>query len=177
MPWLSNWFYKITHKDFDLEGIKQKILTNTASNEDLLAYVDDLEFRINLMVDELKALYKKYDIIFNGFKSYSVACTYLRASLKEGTEQAYNQLIKLESMVTSEQQRHLTLLKMAVTKSGQRVFERIRQNPEDKAIFDKVFGTRDASGKIKDDGLYLRIWSEVHKLSEYILINKNRVYH
>lgn len=178
MPWLSNWFYRITHKDFDLEGIKQKILTNTASSEDLLAYVDDLEYRVDTMIDELKKLYKKYDITFSGFKSFQMACDYLRESIKDGSEQAYNQLIKLESMVTSEQQRHLTLIKMAMTKNGQRVFDRIKQNPEDKILFDKVFGSRDlATGKVKDDGIYQRLWSEIHKLSEYILINKNRVYH
>lgn len=177
MPWLSNWFYRITHANFDLSEIKHKIQNATATNDDLLAYVDDIEFRASEMVDELKVLYKNYNISFTGFKSFDMACDFLRQSIKDGSEQSYNNLIKLESMITTEQQRHLTLIKMAVTKKGARVYEQIRQDADSKAIFDKVFGSKDASGKVNDDGMYQRLWSEIHKLSEYILLQKNRVYH
>lgn len=177
MPWLSNWFYKITHQDFDINALKNKIQTNTATTDELLAYVDDIEYRIGNMINDLKVLYKKYDITFKGFKSFEAACTYLRQSIKNGTTETYNNLIKLESMVTSEQQRHLTLVKMAVTQQGIRVYDKIKSDPDSYAIFEKVFGARDANGRLVEDGLYQRLWSEIHKLSEYILINKNKVYH
>lgn len=177
MPWLSNWFYKVTHRNIDVDEIKQKINSGTATTEDLQAYIIDLDDRIQAMVKDLKTLYKKFNITFTGFKSMDLACEYLHNSVKDGSEAAYNNLIKLESMVTSEQQRHLSLIKMAITSDGKRVIEMINQNPEYKKTFDHIFGVRDASGKIRDDGLYQKLWSEIHKLSEYLLIQKTKVYH
>lgn len=177
MPWLSNWFYKVTHGNIDIDELKQKIKSGTATPEDLQAYIVDLDERIQTMVKELKTLYKKFNITFTGFKSMDLACEYLRISIKDGSESAYNNLIKLESMVTSEQQRHLSLIKMAITRDGKRVIELINQNPEYKKTFDSIFGMRDASGKIKEDGLYQKLWSEIHKLAEYLLIQKTKIYH
>lgn len=183
MPWLSNVFNVFTHKNIDVTEIKQKIQAATqnspvqVASDDLLAYVDDIESRIKGMVKDLRALYKKFNITFTGFKAFDIACGFLRDSIKKGSEEAYNNLIKLESIVTSEQQRHLALIRMAVTADGKRVMDLINQSPEDKQVFNKVFGERDANGKLITDGMYQRLWSEVHKLSEYILIQKNRVYH
>lgn len=177
MPWLSNWFYKITHKDIDVTEIKHKIDEGNASADDLTSYVVYIEDRVEEMVKELKTLYKKYNIIFTGFKSMDLACEYLHSSLKDGRETAYNNLIKLESMVTSEQQRHLSLIRMAITADGKRVMEQINQNPNNKKIFDEIFGVKDASGKIKEDGIYQKIWSDIHKISEYLLIQKTKIYH
>lgn len=177
MPWLSSWFYKITHKDIDLSEIKQKIANGSATTQDLNQYVDDLEYRIKEMVKDLRALYKRFNITFTGFKSMDLACEYLRASIKNGSEAAYNNLIKLESIVTSEQQRHLALIRMAITQDGKRVVELIARNPENKEIFNKVFGVKDASGRTIEDGAYQKLWSEIHKLSEYLLIQKTKVYH
>ena len=177
MPWLSNWFYKITHKDFDLAAVMEKIQAHSATRADLLAYVDNLEYRIGNMVQTLQDIYKKYDIVFKGFRSFNLACDCLRQSIKDSSEEAYNSLIKIDSMITSEQQRHVALIKMAVTKTGKRVFTEIQENPEQKTQFAKVFGEKDSNGKIKDDGIYQRLWSEIHRLSEYLLIEKDKVHH
>lgn len=183
MPWLSDVWNVLTHKNVDISEVKQKIQTADSDHseeidvKELMAYIDDIEDRIHSMVKELKAIYKKFNITFNGFKSMDMACEYLRGSIKDGSEEAYNNLIKLESMVTGEQQRHLALIRMAVTMDGRRVIDQIMQNPETKEIFVKIFGEKNAQGKIVADGIYQRLWSEIHKLSEYILIHKNRVYH
>lgn len=177
MPWLSNWFYKVTHKNVDLSEIKLKMQNGSATTHDLLEYIDNIESRIYDMVHELKSLYKKYNITFTGFKSMDLACDYLRSSIKDGSEPAYNNLIKLESMITGEQQRHLALIRMAITPDGKRIMEQIEQNPEHKQIFTRIFGVKNAAGKVIQDGDYLHLWSEIHKLSEYVLINKNKVYH
>jgi hypothetical protein len=183
MPWLSNVFNVFTHKNVNIDDIKQRVqespsdTADSISSSEMLAYISDIETRIKEMVKDLKNLYKKFNITFTGFKSYSIACDYLRDSVKDGSEEAYNNLIKLESMITGEQQRHLALIRMAVTADGKRVMDQINSNPEYKQMFTKIFGERDASGKIVSDGIYQRLWSEVHKLSEYILIKKNRVYH
>lgn len=177
MPWLSNWFYKLLHGNFDVEEMKDKMQDSSATTVDLLEYVDFIEHRIDNMVTGLKSLYNKYDIEFKGFKSLDLACSFLRESINDGSEEAYNNLIKLESMVTTEQQRHIGLIKMAVNKDGVKIYDLIREDPRNKEFFDTIFGVRDVNGKIIDDGLYQRLWSEIHRLSEYILIHKNKVYH
>lgn len=167
IPWLNKWFHRFNHKDVDILVVKQKMQEASASTDDLLSYVDDLEERIDFMVQKLKDLYKRNSITFYGFKSFALACEYLRNSITDDTESAYNNLIKLEPLITSEQHRHLSLIKLAVLPSGKRVIEEIYRNPTDKASFEAVF----------QDGMYQQLWLEIHKLSEYILIQKNKVYH
>lgn len=184
MPWLNNIMSVFGGKKADIEAIKQKIQassnTTTAekpSNEELEAYVADIDSRVKKMVKDLKNIYKKYNIVFNGFRSFEMAIKYLHESIRNGSEEAYNNLIKLESVVTAEQKRHLALIRMAVTTNGKRVMEEINKDPEDKETFNKIFGEHNTAGTINTDGAYQQLWSEVHKLSEYILLQKNKVYH
>lgn len=184
MSWLDNLISVFTPKNNTyINAVKQKINaamrddTVKVENTDLLVYVNDIEQRLNSMVKDLKKVYKSYNINFNGFKSFGAACQYLQQAIKDNSEEAYNNLIKLESTITSEQQRHLSLIRMAVTNDGKRVMEQISANPQQKEIFNRVFGEKSTTGKLTTDGLYQRLWSEIHKLSEYVLIQKNRIYH
>ncbi|HSX20767.1 MAG TPA: hypothetical protein VLG38_06585 [Gammaproteobacteria bacterium] len=177
MPWLNNLVHRFTHKDVDVAAIQGKIELHSATNDDLLDYVTDIEHRTKQMVQDLQSIYKKYEISFTGFRSLEMACDFLRSSIKNGKEEVYNNLIKIEPMVTSEQQRHVALISMAVTSNGKRVLDQIKQDPESKQKFVGVFGERDASGQMKGDGAYQRLASEIHKLSEYILLQKNKIYH
>ncbi len=181
MPWFSNLMSAFTGSKIDIEEFKKKLYSNDAtvqlSNSDLEAYVDDIESRVKSMVKELKNTYKKYNITFSGFKSFDTACEYLRESIKNGSEHAYNNLIKLESVVTSEQKRHLALIRMAMTIDGKKVIDQINNDPIDKRTFIKIFGDRAQTGAMSHDGVYQQLWSEIHKLSEYVLLHKNKVYH
>lgn len=181
MPWFSNLMAAFTGPKIDVEEFKKKLYskstTEQVSNSDLAAYVDDIESRVKKMVQELKTTYKKYNITFSGFKSFDTACEYLRESIKNGSEQAYNNLIKLESVITSEQKRHLALIRMAVTTDGKKVIDQINNDPKDKQTFMKIFGDRAQTGAMSQDGVYQQLWSEIHKLSEYVLLHKNKVYH
>lgn len=184
MSWLNDLISVFTPKsEADLAEVKQKINTamhdSTIKIEDveLLVYVNDIEQRLNAMVKDLKKIYKSYNIDFKGFKAFGSACDYLKSAIKDDNEEAYNNLIKLESMITSEQQRHLALIRMASTSDGKRVFEQISADPEKKATFNKIFGEKNAISKLSTDGMYQRLWSEIHKLAEYILIKKNKIYH
>jgi hypothetical protein len=178
---LSNILSVFGSKKADLAAIKQKLQSpnaeGTLSDDELIAYIDDIKQRVKQMVKDLKSVYSKYGITFVKFKSMDDACVSLRACIKAGTEEAYNNLIKLETEVTVEQKRHLALIRMAVTQDGKRVIDQITRNPDHKQIFENVFGHRDFSGKDSTDGMYQRLWSEIHRLSEYILLQKNKVYH
>lgn len=178
MAWLKEILSVITGNDVDIEQVKTKIQSSTegVSDSEINAYIDDLESRVAKMIKELKTIYAKYNIQFSGFKSFDLACNSLRASLKDGRDEAYNNLVKLENTITTEQKRHLGLIKMAVTKDGKKVYDQIMLDPKDKLIFNKIFGSRDTNGA-QNDGAYQRLWSETHKLSEYIITRKNKVYH
>jgi uncharacterized phage infection (PIP) family protein YhgE len=181
MHWFNNLLAAFTGSTVDVDALKQRLYANNAtdqlSNAELEAYVDDIEERVKKMVKALKTMYKKYDITFSGFKSFEQACEYLRESIADGSERAYNNLIKLESAVTSEQKRHLGLIRMAITTDGKKVIDKINNDPSDKQTFVKIFGDRAQPGAMSQDGEYQQLWSEIHKLSEYILLHKNRVYH
>lgn len=180
MQWFNNLLSLFSEK-IDTSVVKQKLSTNNVteniSNQELESYADDIQERVRTMVKELQALYKKYGIDFSGFNSFDSACEYLKQSIYNRSEQAYNNLIKLESAVTSEQKRHVALIRMAVTNDGKKVMELINKNPEDKNLFVKIFGEHNAAGTVNQDGVYQRLWSEMHKLSEYVLIHRNVVYH
>lgn len=178
MTWLKEILSVITGNDVDIEQVKTKIQTSTEGipDSEIDAYINDIESRTKKMVKELKTVYAKYNIQFTGFKSFDTAAASLRSSLKDGRDEAYNNLVKLESSITSEQKRHLGLIKMAVTKDAKKVYEQIMLDPHDKETFNKIFGSKDATGA-QNDGVYQRLWSEVHKLSEYIIKRKNQVYH
>src|SRR5438034_2635075 len=113
MPWLNEIISAFIGKaEVDVESIKKRINkaatgSEKLTNEELTGYVDDIESRVRKMVKELKTLYKKYNIDFSGFKSFETAIVNLRESIKNNSEEAYNNLIKLESVVTAEQKRHL----------------------------------------------------------------------
>jgi hypothetical protein len=180
MHWFNNLLSAFTGPAVDVEELKKRLYSDSAeqlSNSELEAYVDDIESRVKTMVKSLKTLYKKYDITFSGFKSFDLACEYLRESIIDGSEKAYNNLIKLESVVTSEQKRHLALIRMAITTDGKKVIDKINNDPSDKQTFAKIFGDRMQQAVVSQDGVYQQLWSEIHKLSEYILLHKNRVYH
>lgn len=181
MHWFQSLLSVFTGPKVDLNELKQRLYskdsTQQLSNTELEAYVADIEDRVKKMVKALKTMYKKYNITFNGFKSFELACEYLRASITDGTDVAYNNLIKLESVFTSEQKRHLGLIRMAISTDGKKVIDKINDYPPDKQIFIKIFGERAQPGTISQDGEYQQLWSEIHKLSEYILLHKNRVYH
>jgi hypothetical protein len=178
MPWLNSIISAITGKKYDITAIKAKIdAKDTLTDDELNGYIDDIDKRIKKMERELKNIYSKYGVTFNGFKALDTACDALRESLKDGKEVAYNNLIKLESAITSEQKRHLALIRIAMTSHGKQVITEINSDPISKEIFIKVFGERDVAGKVNMDGLYQRLWSEIHKLSEYIITLKNKVYH
>lgn len=182
MPWLNNIISAITGTNSAvLESAKAKVQsanpTDPATNAELDAYIDDINRRIKRMVKDLKGIYSKNGVDFTGFKSLDMACKYLHESLQDGKEVAYNNLIKLESSITAEQKRHLSLIKIAMTTQGKKVIDQINQDPSSKEIFASVFGTRDVAGKENMDGMYQQLWSEIHKLSEYILMQKNKVYH
>jgi hypothetical protein len=178
MSWLKDIMSVITGNEVDVEQVRTKIQSSTegVSDEEIKAYIDDIDSRVKRMVKDLKTVYAKYNIQFSGFKSFDVACNSLSTSLKDGRDEAYNNLVKLESTITSEQKRHLGLIKMAVTKDGKKVYDQIMLDPGDKLVFNKIFGSRDTNGT-QNDGTYQRLWSEVHKLSEYIITRKNKVYH
>lgn len=179
MPWINEIMSVFTGKKQDIDAIKLKLQEPGAvvTDSELDAYISDISSRIKRMVKDLKNMYGRYGVTFNGFKALDLACDSLRESLKDGREEAYNNLIKLESSITTEQKRHLALIRIAMTKEGKRVMDMINSDPNQKAIFVKIFGERDVVGKTDVDGLYQRLWSEIHKLSEYILIQKNKVYH
>ncbi len=181
MAWLNNIFSTLTGNKKDIESIRAKINASGAStilsDDDLSAYIDDIETRSKKMVKDLKITYGKYGVQFAGFKSMESACTSLRTSLKNAKELAYNNLIKLESSITAEQKRHLALIRMAMSSEGKRVIDLINKDPRAKEVFVGVFGERDVSGQENVDGSYNQLWSEIHKLSEYILLQKNKVYH
>ncbi len=178
MTWLKEILSVITGNDVDVEQVRAKIQTSSEGipDSDLTAYINDIDSRVKKMVKSLKTVYAKYNIQFTGFKSFDTACNSLSSSLKDGRDEAYNNLVKLESSITSEQKRHLGLIKMAVTKDGKKVYEQIMSDPTDKETFNAIFGSRDSSGA-QNDGTYQRLWSEVHKLSEYIIKRRNQVYH
>lgn len=181
MHWFNNLLSTFTGSTVDVEELKQRLYSNNAaeqlSNAELEAYVDDIASRVKKMVKDLKNMYKKYDITFTGFKSFDLACQYLRESITDGSERAYNNLIKLESAVTSEQKRHLSLIRMAITTDSKKVIDKINNDPSDKQIFIKIFGDRMQPGTMSQDGEYQQLWSEIHKISEYVLLHKNRTYH
>ena len=184
MPWLNNIISAVTGNKVDVEEVKRKIKTSKpkkgelpVTDAELQAYVDDIKSRINKMVKDLRTIYGKFGIEFSGFKALDSACVTLRDGLKGGKDDAYNNLIKLESSITAEQRRHVALIKMAVSKDGKKVIDQITQNPSTNAKFAEVFGKRDATGKENMDGTYQQLWSEIHKLSEYIIVQKNKVYH
>jgi hypothetical protein len=181
MRWLNNVIASLTGNKKDVNAIRDKLQaadqTTIIADEDLLVYIDDVEDRCKKIVKKLKNLYAKYGIAFSGFKSLESACTALRDSLKDGKETAYNNLIKLESSITAEQKRHLSLIKIAMSKEGKKVLDEINAKPQEKAIFVGVFGERNVGKQENIDGAYQRLWSEIHKLSEYILLQKNKVYH
>mgnify|MGYP006913947504 CR=1 FL=1 len=92
MPWFSDIFAVFSGASTDITDIKQKLYSNDAtsnlSDADLYAYIKDIESRVKKMVKNLKVIYKKYNITFNGFKSFATACEYLRESIKNGNEAA-----------------------------------------------------------------------------------------
>lgn len=183
MGWLRDFFYTLTNKGIDAAHIQHKmqsvtdVATINFSNDDLLAYVSDLEIRINNMEKQLKSLYKKYNIVFAGFTAFEQSCVYLRESIQENSAAAYDNLIKIESTITAEQRRHLGLIRMAVMPDGKRVMDAINQDPKSKQTFEAIFGAKDSNGKVIVDGVYQHLWSEIHKLSEYLLLHKNKIYH
>jgi hypothetical protein len=181
MPWFSNLISAVTGTKKDVEEIKTKVQNYapgvTITDAELEVYIDDINTRIKKMVKDLKSIYSKYGVQFSGFKSLDLACTSLLESLKDGKEQAYNSLIKLESSITAEQKRHVALIKMAVATDGKKVMDKINADPEAKQLFNSIFGERDVSGQENSDGIYQRLWSEIHKISEYIIMQKNKVYH
>lgn len=181
MQWLNDLISTVTGNKYDISAVKQKVQASEpgviVTNDELEAYIKDISLRIKKMVKDLKQIYGKYDIQFSGFKSLDLCCDSLRSSLTDGKEEAYNNLIKLESAITTEQKRHLGLIKMAIAKNGQKVIDLINQDPFTKERFTKIFGERDVVGKNNVDGTYQRLWSEIHKLSEYIITQKNKVYH
>lgn len=181
MHWFNNLLSAFSGPTVDIDDLKQRLYSSNVgeqlSNSELNAYVDDIEERVKKMVKSLKIMYKKYNITFSGFKSFDTACEYLRESIADGSERAYNNLIKLESVVTSEQKRHLALIRMAITTDGKKVIDNINNDPTDKQVFVKIFGDRTQPGAMSQDGMYQQLWSEIHKLSEYVLLHKNRTYH
>jgi len=181
MPWFSDLLSAVTGVKKDFTEIKKNVQNAKKStmivDSDLEAYIDDINSRVNDMVNELKAIYKKYDIQFTGFKAFDNACFSLHECLKTRKEEAYNNLLKLESAITSEQKRHLSLIRMAVTKDGKKVFDKIIQDPTARTQYVKIFGSRAITGKDDVDGIYQAIWSELNKLAEYIITHKNKVYH
>lgn len=181
MHWFNSLLSVFAGTTVDIDEVKQRLYSNDLieqlSDSELKAYVDDIESRVEKMVKSLKAIYKKHNITFSGFKSFDTACEYLRESITDGSERAYNNLIKLESIVTAEQKRHLALIRMAITADGKKVIDLINNDPSDKQTLIKIFGDRTKIGAQSEDGMYQQLWSEIHKLSEYILLHKNRVYH
>ncbi len=168
-------------KKVDIAEVKQKLQTPDSkellTDTEIMAYIDHIKSQLDAIVKDLKQIYSNYDIIFTGFKSLTDACVSLKLSVKSGTEAAYNNLIKIENDVTIEQKRHLALIRMAVTKDGGRVIEQIYKDKLQKERFDNIFGVRGANNSENSDGMYQRLWSEIHHLSEYILLHKNKVYH
>lgn len=181
MQWFNNLLSTFSDEKTDISAIREKLysteMVEKISDADLKAYVKDIKKRIKKMVKELQCIYEKYGIEFSGFKTLDSAGEYLMQSIEDNNEAAYNNLIKLESVVTAEQRRHLGLIRMAMTADGKKVIDQINSIPADKQKFISIFGEHDASSSVNNDGMYQHIWSEIHKLSEYILINKNRVYH
>lgn len=166
----------------DAETVKQKFyashIPDSISNQELEAYADDIQARVRKMVKELKAIYKKHGIDFAGFKSFDNACEYLKQSIYNRGEYAYNNLIKLDSAVTSEQKRHIALIEMAITPDGQRIIDLINQDPHEKQTFIRIFGDPASTANTETkDGMYKNLWNEMHKLSEYVLLHRNIVYH
>lgn len=181
MQWFTNLVNAIKGVQYDIADIKRKVNTpggaEHTTDAELKAYINDVEKRVNSMVNTLKNIYSKYDIKFSGFKSLGSSCEAMRNSLDDTKDQAYNTLLKLESDVTTEQKRHLGLIRMAVTKDGKMVINLINQDPESKKQFSKVFGQYTTDGKAHTNGEYQKLWGEIHKLSEYIITQKNKVYH
>lgn len=177
MPWLNNVINAITGKKYDIDAIKTKMNSKSViTDAELDGYIDDIDKRVKKMEKELKNMYSKYGVSFNGFKSLDTVSEALHESVKDGKEVAYNNLIKLESSITTEQKRHLALLRIAMTSTGKHVLDEINRDPMSKETFVKVFGDR-TTGNDPKDGLYQQLWSEIHKLSEYIIMQKNKVYH
>lgn len=178
MSWLNNVITAISGKKYDICSLRSKVEANEMLTDlELNAYIDDIDKRIKKMERDLKNIYCRYGVTFNGFKAFDTACDSLRSSIKDGKEVAYNNLIKLESAITTEQKRHLALIRIAMTAQGKHVINEINTDPVSKEVFVKVFGERDSTGKITEDGLYQKLWSEIHRLSEYVIMLKNKVYH
>lgn len=175
------WFHKLVSffsPKHDLEEIKKKLYSpNQAeriSDPELEAYALDIQKRIHIVVKQLRTIYRKHGINFSGFKFFDGACECLMKGIHSDSEQAYNNLIKLESVVNLERKRHLTLIKMAMTIDGKLVIEQINNDPVDKQIFIDIFG--DTTGAVNAPGVYQHIWYEMHKLSEYVLLHHSRIY-
>lgn len=181
MSWLSNIFGFSGSKNVDIEALKKKLQNadkhTAVSMADLEAYTDDIEDRVKQMTKDLKGIYSRYGITFNGFKSFKIACAAIRTSIKNSNDESYNNLIKTESSIASELKRHLSLIRMAVAPDGAKVMDKINQDPRVREKFNKIFGKRDNQEVLSTDGTYQRLWSEVHKVSEYIIIQKDRVLH
>lgn len=181
MAWLNNLVSAITGNKKDIEQIRKNMQAPKAdtpvTDSDIEAYIEDIDTRAKKMVKDLKNMYIKYGVEFSGFKSLEAACMSLREGIKSGKDEVYNNLIKLESSITSEQKRHVALIKIAVTKNGKKVIDQINQDPVTKQTFASIFGSRDVAGQENVDGTYQKLWSEIHKLAEFIITKKNRVYH
>jgi len=181
MPWFNDLVSAVTGSKKDCSEIKAKIQSakkgTMIPDTDIEEYIEDINSRVKSMVKELKTIYKKYDIQFMGFKALETACFSLGESLKTRKEESYNNLLKLESSITAEQKRHLSLIRMAVTKDGKKVLDRIMQDPTSKNQYIKVFGSRAITGTDGVDGTYQGIWSEINKVAEYVITHKNKVYH
>ncbi len=181
MSWLGNIFGLSSGKNVDFAALQKKLQSadkhTTVSNADLEAYTDDIENRVKQMTKDLKGIYTRFGITFNGFKSFKIACAAIRTSINNGTEESYNNLIKTESSIAAELKRHLGLIRMAVAPDGGKVMDKINQDPRIREKFNKIFGKRSDEDTLSTDGTYQRLWSEVHKVAEYIIIQKDRVLH
>jgi hypothetical protein len=179
------WFSKIVEglsgKKPDIEVIKKAIAKadpkQPVAVEDLSAYARDIEKRAKAMNHELAEIYAKYGVTFSGFKSFDQACSAMKAITKKGSAEAYNNLIKAESAITGEMRRHLSLIRMAVLQDGSRVIAKINSDPKMIEKFNEIFGQRNVVTGQNTDGVYQRLWSEVHRLAEYLIIKKDKVLH
>jgi hypothetical protein len=182
MPWLNNLISAVKGNKVDVDDVKRRVQAKVnkqpITDEELEAYVSDIKTRVGKMVKDLKTIYAKFGIQFTGFKSLDLACTSLKDGLKSNKDEIYNNLIKLESSITAEQKRHVALIKMAVTKDSKKVIDQIMQDARSKEKFNEIFGKHDsATATANMDGTYQQLWSEIHRLSEYLITKKTKVYH
>lgn len=182
MPaWFSKVFGGFVGKKPDINIIKQAISKPDPKQpvpiKDLAAYAHDIEIRAKAMNKDLKQIYANYGITFNGFKSFDQACIAMKNITKHGAAEAYNNLIKAEAAITAEMRRHLSLIRMAVLRDGSRVVDKINNDPEVSQRFYAIFGKRNTATGQTTDGVYQRLWAEVHKLAEYLIIQKDKVVH